>query len=151
MYPYSPRSLNTLYEQCLWHNGELDGQRIDVKDPTGVSHHFHALRLDNHRSRVIRFLRALSPSMMRSNGCRGVPWQLAAYIDAADFRYDEPYALKLIALGAASELVTINRIQLSSVQEVQYFVVVEDRRWRDDANTRRWLRARGRDKDKSAG
>lgn len=130
MYPYFPRALQNLYDDCLWRRSDLDNQRKVVTDPTGQTHYFHSRRLVMQTDAVVRLLRVLSPEMMRSRGDVGMPWFSASYVHATHVRYDYEFARKLLAIGIAVGYVTLQRVHLSTVVETITYAIVEDLRWK---------------------
>lgn len=130
MYPYSPYTLKRIYEQCRWHRGELDNQRICVTDPLGKEHFLHRRRIDKYEHRIRTFLKALPRAMMRSESNSGLPWQAASNIIPADIRYDAEYATILLALGQASGYVTLRPVELRGLVGEHLYVIIEDLRWR---------------------
>lgn len=126
MYPYSPYTLKRIYEQCRWHRGELDNQRLRKFDPLGREHFLHQRRTQQWTKSIRRFLRALSPQMMRSHGGIGMPWQSLAYIERVDVRYSDEYAATLFVLAEAAGLLSWKEVKLPDVLEPQIYVQVSD-------------------------
>lgn len=117
-----------LYNACLWHEGDLDHMRRQVRTPDGSVHAFHARRIQAIRREIRNLMRhACCEQSRRSRGV-GCPWFcLMQDNDSFPMQQGSPTVL-LLAIGLAAAYITLHEVEVPQLSERVTYVVLHERR-----------------------
>ena len=124
---FTYRTIQRIYEECLWKRGDLDGLRVCITGALGKQHVFHERRLLSYRNSLEKMLLTHMPDrLMRTKGCKGLPWYAMRWNRLGQPVGSNEHTELLVALVAAAGLVEITHRKLDSVDEIVAYVVIED-------------------------